>query len=537
MCWHQSRPCNGPLVGVGIGLWSELRPSLLLPTAEGSRHPVTRASFSCLGNEKRQDYGIEDETSAQEAKGVYVYDLGRLKRLWRELSLAQKFSLAGISATLLAMLLCGTLTTTIMADALVHRHATTLATALHPSIAPLVPDLEVAGAVGSAARTRLDALMKSTAIAERFPHLDVWRSDGTIIYSSLQGVESQRFPLLETVSAAFAGHIQAEFSDMEQAEFRAHGFARDFVEIYFPLRSTDGEIMAVAQVREFTLPLESELWDLTISTWIAVAVTSGLALALLYGTVKDGSLTIERQRRTLVRRLVDSRKQAQRNRVLKEEAQRVSLSITRLTDEHLLTIGTDLHDGPAQSMGLAILKVEQARRTLDRLQREGVLQEIESALGEALDELRSIARGLVLPDIDKLNLESVIWQAVSLHTRRTGAVVNHDIEVGNFYPPRALGVCAFRFVQEGLNNALHHGLPEGISVAATLAGSLLKLVVLNQYVPGAQGVSELHRNGLGLSGLRARVHSIGGNFLFVQEGGHARIEMWLNVNDLPLHDQ
>jgi signal transduction histidine kinase len=341
----------------------------------------------------------------------------------------------------------------------------------------------------------------------------------------------------EPVSAAFAGEIKARFSDMQEAEFLAHGFDRDFVEIYFPIRSMGGDVVAVAQVREVTSPLESELWSLTISTWIAVAVTSGLALSLLYGIVRDGSLTIERQRRTLVRRLVQSRRQVLRNRVLKEEAQRISRSITRLTDEHLLTIGTDLHDGPAQSMALAMLKIGQARRTSNRSQREFLFEEIENALAEALDELRSIATGLVLPNIDKLDLEGVIRQAVDLHTRRAGASVSLEIAVENLSPPRALGVCAFRFVQEGLNNTHHHGLPEGITVTATLKDGYLKLAVLNQYVAGDQKVLVQHGHGLGLSGLRARVHSIGGNFLFVQEGGHARIEMWLDLNELPPHDQ
>jgi signal transduction histidine kinase len=207
-----------------------------------------------------------------------------------------------------------------------------------------------------------------------------------------------------------------------------------------------------------------------------------------------------------------------------------------LTDEHLLTIGTDLHDGPAQAIGLAMLKVGQVRGTAERVKRDRVLTEVESALGEALDELRNIATGFVLPDIDELDFEGVIRQAVDHHIRRTDARVIVEVMAGTFHPPRALGVCAYRFVQEGLNNALHHGLPDEVTVTATLDATLLKLSVLNNYIPGNHSVHLDHGHGLGLAGLRARVHSIGGNFLFVQDSGRARIEMWLDMSELSQHE-
>jgi signal transduction histidine kinase len=457
-----------------------------------------------------------------------------LKRVWRELSLARKFVLAGGLSTLAAMLLCGTLTTTIMTDALMQHHSRAIAIALQAAIGQHVQDLEGNDASSGSSKDRLGSLTQTAPFVAQFPHLDVWGLNGELIFSNSPDVAHDKTLIPAPVVAALRGQVSAAFSDMQAAEFVAHGFKEDFIEIYFPLHSSlGGEIIAAAQVRETTTYLEQDLLRLTVSTWTAVAVSSGLALSLLYGVVKEGSLTIDQQRRSLMRRLVQSRKQLQRNRLLREEAQRLSRSITELTDEHLVNIGTDLHDGPAQSIGLAMIKLGQLRGTSERKKQSVVLDEVEAALGEASDDLRNIATGFVLPDIDELDLEGVIRQAVEHHTRRTAVRVKVEVMAEAFYPSRALGVCAYRFVQEGLNNALHHGLPDEVTVTAILEGTLLKLSVLNNYLPGSHSAHVNRAHGLGLAGLRARVHSIGGNFLFVQDSGRARIEMWLDMSEPP----
>jgi signal transduction histidine kinase len=83
----------------------------------------------------------------------------------------------------------------------------------------------------------------------------------------------------------------------------------------------------------------------------------------------------------------------------------------------------------------------------------------------------------------------------------------------------------YRFIQEGLNNAFHHGLPEGQTLTATMQGGVLKLSITNKNLTDYAAQSD-HR-GIGLYGLRARVQSIGGNLAFVQKDGQTRLEMWV----------
>jgi signal transduction histidine kinase len=197
-----------------------------------------------------------------------------------------------------------------------------------------------------------------------------------------------------------------------------------------------------------------------------------------------------------------------------------------MTDKQLRTIGTDLHDGPAQSIGFAVLRLDQVRRLSKAAERNIVVADVEETLGTAMSEIRAIAMALVLPDIENLDLTEVIDRAIKQHVRRTGTVIAVDSMVEPVHVAPEVAVCVFRFIQEGLNNAFHHGLPDGQSLSAVTQRGMLKLSIANNYVEGEHAQSTDHL-GIGLYGLRARVQSIGGNFTFMQSNGQTRLEMWL----------
>src|SRR5690606_83695 len=115
----------------------------------------------------------------------------------------------------------------------------------------------------------------------------------------------------------------------------------------------------------------------------------------------------------------------------------------------LRTVGADLHDGPSQLISFATLKVERARRALTNDQREVELGDIETSLGQALNDIRNIATGLALPAIDDMPLADAISQAIGMHVERTGMDVGTDIELGTTRTTSPVNVCAFRFAQEG----------------------------------------------------------------------------------------
>lgn len=456
--------------------------------------------------------------------------VGRRKRLldwWNKLPLARRFAISGGFITVGAMLLCGVLTTTVMTEIIVQRRGDVVSAFGQHLISPIVQNLAPDGPLDAAAIDALDNLMTDPAFTAEFPYLDLWVADGTILYSNTPGLTGQQLPLLRAVTRALQGEMTVRFTDIHSVDYARHHFTTDYIEVLFPLRSrATGAVVAVAQLREVTTALERDLWQLTLSSWVTVAVIAAVVIVALFSIVQEGSRKIERQGRILSRRLAQSHARAARHRELKAVAQRASRSVTELTDKHLRTIGTDLHDGPAQSIGFAVLRLDQLRHRSEAGEVNAIVAEVESVLGGALDEIRAIATALVLPDIDTLDLAQVIDRAVKQHVRRTDAVIAVDSLVEPVHVASEIAVCVFRFIQEGLNNAFHHGLPEGQAVSATIQTGLLKVSITNNYL-ATEPPRHADHAGIGLYGLRARVQSIGGTFIFEQNDGLTRLEMRL----------
>lgn len=452
--------------------------------------------------------------------------LKRWMERWSRLPLANRFALYGSMVTLGAMLLCGMLITSAMTEIILARRGTVVSALVQGVLAPHVQTIRPDGSMDPEARLALEATMRDEALLSEFPYLDLWLPDGTILYSNNPELKTRQLEPPLKVQRAFEGEVGVDFTDVNSQDYLEHGFTTDYIEIFFPLPNKEtGEVAAVAQLREVTVSLERDLWALTVSSWVTAATIGIIVMVALFGIVLEGSRKIDRQGRILSRRLAQSHARAARHRELKAVAQRASRSVTEFTDKHLRTIGTDLHDGPAQLIGFAVLKLDQVRRLQKPDERSAAVAEIEATLGSALSEIRAIALELVLPDIENLNLAQVVDRAVQQHIRRTELSIAVDSLIEPVHVAPEVAVCVYRFIQEGLNNAFHHGLPDGQALTASMQGGVLKLSITNDnledYTVHADHVS------VGLYGLRARVQSIGGNFAFVQQNGQTRLEMWV----------
>src|SRR5690606_30625891 len=107
------------------------------------------------------------------------------------------------------------------------------------------------------------------------------------------------------------------------------------------------------------------------------------------------------------------------NRRLRDKAQLASSRLAELNASYLRHVGAELHDGPAQLVGLAALKVEHVRRATSEVARGRELQAMDMILADALRDIRAISKGLMLPEIEKLPLCEVVSRAVGLHEKRT----------------------------------------------------------------------------------------------------------------------
>jgi len=428
------------------------------------------------------------------------------------LSQSIQFALSGGLVMLAAMFLAGVVISGIVTRAAVESTATSSALFLDSLLSPLVQELAHRDLLGAQAIARLDDTLKNGAFADRFAHVDIWRNDGLVAYSTTSGLIGGRFPLPEGAAMAFDGEVSARYTDLAASEHVARAWTTKYLEIYVPLREhRSGRIIAVVEIHELTHPLQTKLRRVRTHTWLVV-IGAALSIATaLTAVVYRNSRLIGQQQIALQNRLAEIERVSNQNSELRMKVQRASGRLVEMNESYLRNVGAELHDGPVQLIGLSALKIEQVRRAPNRSGRETILSAIEGLLGDALRDMRVIARGLMLPEIQQLSLCEIVRSVARVHEQRTGTSVHVICEGVRLEASQALRLCAYRFVQEGLNNAYRHAGGHGQTVACRQDGDLVVLRVSDDG-PGAGDRAERPNGSLGLLGLRERVESLGGAF-------------------------
>lgn len=448
----------------------------------------------------------------------------------REWSLSSQFALTGGLIMVMAAAIAGYFVSTIVSQIAIERTAASTALLIESLVAPLAQNLVTDTVLDKKSAASIENAIGAEAFNRRFPHLDIWKEGGFVAYSTTTSLIGQRFEVSPGLTTAFTGDVSARYTDLDAREHVVRGFRDKFLEIYIPIRANiTGEIIAVAEVHEMPSFLARELWNVRMVSWLAVASATSLVMISLFTIVRRGSSTIEQQQLELRDRITEIARISNQNVLLRQRVQNASRRLAEMTEGYLRRIGADLHDGPAQLIGLANLRIEHVRRAETPEERDKELCSIESALAESLDDIRKMSRGLILPEIEDLPMSEVIDKVVHNHEVRTGTRV--DIRGGDIPQafPHALKICVYRFLQEGLYNAYRHAGGDGQIVSYDLTNMLLTVAVQDKG-EGNGSRSGLASSGLGLIGLRERVESLGGTFKVFREAERGtRIEMSVSI--------
>jgi signal transduction histidine kinase/Tfp pilus assembly protein PilF len=254
--------------------------------------------------------------------------------------------------------------------------------------------------------------------------------------------------------------------------------------------------------------------------------------------LERGHRTIELQRQELQEKVLSLHHSLQQNEVLRGRLMLAATRSTALNERFLRRLSAELHDGPAQDLGFALLKLggdtlPRAAEELPEPLQTGYLQElggVERSLARALGEMRAIARGMCLPELGGLSLEETVHKVISTHQRRTRTEVQVQIDNPEQVLPLPVKITLYRLVQESLANAFKHGGGVGQMVRLWAENDDLLLAVSDEG-PGFDLSAVLAQSeGLGLLGMRERVESLGGNFrLNTAPGQGTHIEIRLPV--------
>lgn len=445
-----------------------------------------------------------------------------------------QFLAVGGVVSLLAMLLVGAAVTSLIERAVTRNAAATTALYVDSVIAPLLPDMRAGTALDDVVRRALDETLGQGALGRRLVAMRLWSLDGTILYAQDDSLIGRRFPVTPALRHAFAGNIVADYDRFETHDGNSITPAGPLLEIYNPiLQPWSGDVVAVIEFYERAEELEATLAGARLRSWAAVAAVTCLFFLALSMIVLRGSRTIDRQAGDLNARVTELTGLLEQNRALHLRVQRATREATALNESYLRRLGADLHDGPAQFVALAAMRLDSdlvLAPDAEPTRRQQEIRCIRGRLTEALDEIRAICRGLVLPQIETSELTGVVGHAVEAYEKRTGAYVECSFAAADAPVALSQRICAYRFVQEALNNGYRHcrGAPQ--RVAIDVGGGRLSISVSDSgpgFDPAAVGPDSL-----GIAGMRERIESLGGTFLLDTSPKGTTLAMVLDLEGL-----
>ncbi len=373
-------------------------------------------------------------------------------------------------------------------------------------VGPLVQSLRRDGNLDPGTRALLDQRLSRGVMSEELFAFKIWKPDGEILYASDSSQIGLRFPVTTGLAVALAGGVHTEFDSLDEGENeRERQVGVPFLEIYSPIRdAATGDVIAVVEFYDEATGLGRELQQARSQTWLVVGAATGLMLSMLGIVVARGGRVIDSQRRALREKVATLSELLAQNSELGERAKAASRNAASINERFLRRFSADIHDGPLQLLGYASLRLSSSRAPTAADRRR-----IAEAVETATTDLRSISRGLAIPELEGTRPAEAVRRAVRGHRLRDDTPIETDLDEDIAPLPPAETICVYRFVQEGLANAARHA--HGRDVKVTLASERGDTVV--RIVDRGPGFDASRpADGLGLPGLRERVAALGGTW-------------------------
>jgi PAS domain S-box-containing protein len=200
-----------------------------------------------------------------------------------------------------------------------------------------------------------------------------------------------------------------------------------------------------------------------------------------------------------------------------EELRRSRARLVEAGDAARRKLERDLHDGAQQRLIALGLDLQVVRSMLarDPAAATELLETAISDLGEAVDELRELARGIH----PAILTERGLGPALAALARRSPIPASVEI-VADERPPLAAEATAYFVVSEALANAAKYSKATAVEVAVLRSDDVLVVAVTDDGVGGADPAA-----GSGLGGLTDRVAALEGTLIVRSPpGGGTRVE-------------
>ncbi|WP_177228175.1 sensor histidine kinase [Hyphomicrobium facile] len=375
---------------------------------------------------------------------------------------------------------------------------------------PLVQSLAFGPSLTADEKAALDKLLINPVFRKNVVNLRIWHPDGTIVFSDEKNLEGIKLELHDELRGALNGKVTTELSEAGHDRVTSkRDFVVPIVEVHAPLRALGSS--PVIGAAEFFMDADALAKDLRKARKVSSAFA--MFFTLLAGIAALAALREARKHRKL-RKSAITKNSMTADSVRSHGATDEPAANGKNSDDgkakSLGEVMADLHDGPAQLLALALLKLDALGLAPDAHMPKAAIDSVRGVTGDALKEIRNILRKSTNPDLENLTLDQVLKFAARLHEERTRSSV--ALSIGRL--PRVsidISQCLFQFAREALNNAFWHAGGKGQSLRAEYDGRLLIVEVRDE---GTQFKSHIigpdEDASFGLSGMVERIRSKNG---------------------------
>jgi signal transduction histidine kinase len=185
------------------------------------------------------------------------------------------------------------------------------------------------------------------------------------------------------------------------------------------------------------------------------------------------------------------------------ERERLERALLEVSERERRSIGHDLHDGLSQHLtGTSLVaQAVEARLSARQAPEAAEVRRVVALIEEGIEETRSLAKGLLLPEIERDGLVLALQELAG--AVRSQYRVECELVCGDEIPAGGNGMATqfYHIAQEAARNAVRHGAARAVAIRLSARNGTVSLAVTDN----GTGLPPSARRGQGL-GLRIMAH-------------------------------
>jgi PAS domain S-box-containing protein len=204
-------------------------------------------------------------------------------------------------------------------------------------------------------------------------------------------------------------------------------------------------------------------------------------------------------------------------RIAEEALRKLSGRLLGIQDQERRRIARELHDSLGQYLAGLKIAIEMLANSPAAVQNGALLKECADILEKAIAETRTLSHLLHPPLLDEAGFASAASWFVTGFSQRSGIPVSLELPDDIPRLPEAIEIALFRVLQESLTNVHRHSHTSAAEIKVETDAEQISIEIRDHGRGMPAHVMEQIRAegpklGVGLAGMRERIHELGGTF-------------------------